>query len=103
MTLAALRGGAQAAGRAVAGLAVGQQADFVVLDPDHASLAGLDAPDMLSSHVFASHRSSAIAGAWVAGRQKVKDGRHALHNKALSEFAVARRQLRQDETVVSRR
>ena len=52
---------AQAAGRAVAGLAPGQQADWVVLDPQHLALAGLSAPEMLSAHVFASHRSSAIA------------------------------------------
>ena len=34
MTLAAVRGGAQASGRAVGGLAVGQQADFTVLEQD---------------------------------------------------------------------
>ncbi len=56
-TLAALHGGAQAAGRAVCGLAPGQQADFVVLDAAHTRTAGLDAPDMLSAHVFASHRT----------------------------------------------
>ena len=48
MTLAAVQGGAQAAGRPLAGLAVGQQADGVVLDAQHPALAGLDAPSMLS-------------------------------------------------------
>jgi len=61
MLLQAVPGGAQAAGRPVAGLAVGQSADFVVLDAMHPALQGLPAADMLSAHVFASHRSSAIA------------------------------------------
>ena len=90
MTLQALLGGAQAAGRAIAGLAVGQQADFVVLDAHHPALAGLPAPAMLSSHVFASHRTSALDSAWVAGRQRVQAGRHALHDEAVHAFVAAR-------------
>ncbi len=93
MTLAAVPGGAQASGRAVAGLAVGQQADFVVLDAAHPALAGLAAPDMLSSHVFASHRTSAIDGVWVAGRPRVQAGRHLLHDSATAAFVAARSQL----------
>ncbi|RYF79934.1 MAG: formimidoylglutamate deiminase [Comamonadaceae bacterium] len=94
MTLAAVQGGAQAAGRAIGGLAVGQQADFVVLDAHHSALAGLSAPDMLSSHVFASHRSSAIAEVRVAGFPRVGSmGRHDLHSSAAAGFVAARRQL----------
>ena len=96
MTLAAVRGGAQASGRAVGGLAVGQQADFTVLDAAHPSLAGLGASDMLSSHVFASHRTSAIDAVWVAGRPRVQAGRHPLHDIASAGFVAARRQLLQD-------
>ncbi len=96
MTLAAVRGGAQASGRAVGGLQVGQQADFAVLDPAHAALAGLEAPDMLSSHVFASHRTSAIDGVWVAGARCVQAGRHPLHDSATAGFIAARRQLLQE-------
>jgi formimidoylglutamate deiminase len=90
MTQQAVSGGAQAAGRAIAGLAVGQQADFVALDAQHLALAGLSAPEMLSSHVFASHRSSALQGAWVAGRHHVLAGRHALHDEAAQAFVAAR-------------
>jgi formimidoylglutamate deiminase len=90
MTLQALQGGAQAAGRAIAGLAVGQQADFVVLDAQNIAIAGLSAPDMLSTHVFASHRTSALHGVWVAGRQRVDAGRHALHSPAAQAFVAAR-------------
>ena len=96
MTLAAVRGGAQASGRAVGGLAVGQQADFVVLDASCPALAGLDAPDMLSSHVFASHRTSAINTVRIAGQPRVWAGRHPLHDGASAGFVAARRQLLQD-------
>lgn len=93
MTLAAVAGGARATGRAVAGLAVGQQADFVVLDANHRALRGLSASDMLSSHVFASHRTSAIEAVWVGGRPRVQAGRHELHEPATAAFVAARSQL----------
>jgi len=93
LTLAAVRGGAQAAGRPVAGLAAGQQADFVVLDAGHPALGGLAAADMLSAHVFASHRGSAIDAVWVAGRPRVVAGRHALHAAAAAGFVAARAEL----------
>ncbi|MDM0053083.1 formimidoylglutamate deiminase [Variovorax sp. J22R115] len=93
LTLGAAEGGAQAAGRAIAGLAAGQQADFVVLDSAHVALQGLAAPEMLSSHVFASHRTSAIDGVWVAGRARVSCTRHDLHDEAAAAFVAARSQL----------
>lgn len=96
MTFAAVQGGARAAGRAVAGLAVGQRADFVVLDAGHPALAGLDPPTMLSSHVFASHRSSAISDVWVGGQRRVAVGRHERHNPASAGLVAARRQLLMD-------
>ena len=96
LTLAALRGGAQAAGRAIGGLAPGRQADFVVLDAAHLALQGLAAPDMLSAHVFASHRTSAIDAVWVAGQPRVAAGRHALHDQAAAAFVAARSQLLKD-------
>ncbi|RLJ39791.1 formimidoylglutamate deiminase [Acidovorax sp. 106] len=94
MTLQAVRGGAQASGRlvpgATAGIAVGQSADWVVLDAQHVALRGLPAPAMLSAHVFASHRTSAIDSVWVGGARRVAQGRHALHDPAASAFASAR-------------
>jgi len=93
MTLAAVQGGAQAAGRRVGGLAVGQQADAVVLDAGHPALQGLSAPDMLSAHVFASHRSSAIDAVWVGGQALVTAGQHQLHQSAQDGFVAARSQL----------
>jgi formimidoylglutamate deiminase len=93
MTLAATQGGAQASGRSIGGLTVGQQADLVVLDAQHPALQGLSAPDMLSAHVFASHRSSAIDAVWVGGHRLVAHGRHALHAQASAGLVAARNQL----------
>lgn len=96
MALQAVAGGTQASGRAQAGsggLAVGQRADFVVLDASHVALAGLPAPDMLSAHVFASHRGSAIASVWAGGIERVSAGRHALHTSAAAAFVAARTRL----------
>lgn len=93
MTLAAASGGARASGRAVAGLQEGQQADFVVLDARHPALQGLPAVDMLSGHVFASHRTNAIDAVWVAGRPVVSAGRHPHHDSAAAAFVAARAQL----------
>lgn len=93
MTLQTVQGGAQAAGRAVGGLAIGQQADFVVLDAQHVALQRLAAPDMLSAHVFASHRTSAVNEVWESGIQRVKAGTHPLHADAAQEFIRARHEL----------
>lgn len=95
MTLAAVRGGAQASGRPIGGLAMGQQADLVVLDAAHASLAGLEPAQMLAGHVFASHRSSAVQGVYVGGKLRVVAGRHAEHAQAVAGFIDARKQLLQ--------
>jgi formimidoylglutamate deiminase len=97
LTLASVRGGAQASGRAIGGLAVGQQADFTVLDANHVALQGLPAADMLSAHVFASHRTSAIDAVWRAGQARVAAGRHVLHDEAARGFAAARSQLLKEE------
>ncbi len=93
MTLAAVRGGAQAAGRAIGGLCVGQQADFVQLSATHPALAGLGAAEMLAGHVFASHRSSAVDSVWVGGQLRVQAGRHREHAAAVAGFVAARAQL----------
>ena len=94
MTLDAVSGGAQASGRAVAGLAVGQQADCIVLDAQHALLRQLPTPQaMLSAHVFASHRRSAIHDVWVGGKQRVREGAHPLAEQTTGAFIAARRAL----------
>jgi formimidoylglutamate deiminase len=48
---------------------------------------------MLSAHVFASHRSSAIDAVWVGGQALVTAGQHRLHQSAQDGFVAARSQL----------
>ena len=91
--LQSLIGGAQASGRPIAGLVTGQRADFLILDAEHLALDGLSAPEMLAAHVFASHRTSAIAEVWVNGCQLISEGRHPQHDAAVRAFIQARRQL----------
>lgn len=94
MTLAAVAGGAQACARPVAGLAVGQRMDAVSLDASHPMLTGLPSPErMLSAHVFASDRSSAVHTVWAGGQMRVDGGRHPLATGARQRFANARRTL----------
>lgn len=98
MTLDAVLGGAQASGRAIGGLALGQQADFVVLDAQHPLLCELPTPQtMLSAHVFASHRRSAVGGVWVGGRLRVHAGSHPLAEETSEAFIAARSALLSSE------
>lgn len=90
MMLAAVSGGAQASGRKIAGLGAGQRADFVVLDAGHTALRGLPASAMLSGHVFASHRTSAVDRVVCGGVERIARGRHVLHDQAAAAFAEAR-------------
>jgi len=93
MLQAAVAGGTQAAGLPAGGLQAGARADFVVLDPQHVALAGLPPSDMLSGHVFASHRTSAIAEVWQAGRRRVQAGRAEGMEAARQAFVAARQAL----------
>ena len=89
--LGAVHGGARAAGRPIGGLAVGQQADFVVLD-NRGALAGLTPAQMLASHVFAS-AGRVVREVWVAGCARVVDGEHVLGGAACGAFVAARSDL----------
>ncbi len=88
---AAVGGGAQAAGRPVGGLAVGQQADFLVLAD--ALLEGLTPARQLASHLFANHRRDTVREVWVAGQRVVDNGRHAGEESAERGFLAARARL----------
>jgi formimidoylglutamate deiminase len=63
----ALDGGSAAAGLPLAGLAVGQRADFAVVDTDAAALAGVPATHLLDALVFSSP-GTPMARVAVAGR-----------------------------------
>ena len=87
--LGAVRGGAQASGRCIAGLAVGEQADFVVLDT-RGPLAELAPAQALAGHVFTPHGRNAVRDVWVAGHHHVRDGEHSAAGLACERFVAAR-------------
>ncbi|OYU45800.1 MAG: formimidoylglutamate deiminase [Burkholderiales bacterium PBB4] len=66
---AALAGGSGAAGCALGGIAVGQRADFVVLDGASPALLGIPADDLLDAQVFSSPSSLPLE-VWLAGHQR---------------------------------
>lgn len=93
MTLQAVAGGAQASGRPIGGLTVGQRADLVVLDAAHVALADLPVELAYSGHVFGSQRTSAISEVLVGGKSRVQYRRHELHDELQHAFTKTRRQL----------
>jgi formimidoylglutamate deiminase len=90
----ALAGGAQASGRPLGGLAVGQRADLVVLDSNHPSLIGRDRGGWLDAYVFCAHgnpvRDVMVGGEWV-----IRDGRHPLEEAIAQRYAGALQDLTQ--------
>lgn len=89
-------GGARASGRDIGALAVGQQADFVVLDGAHPALSGLSGSQALAVHVFTNHGHETLAEVRTAGRTRVQLGTHALQADAGKRFAAARASLLTD-------
>jgi formimidoylglutamate deiminase len=89
MTLAAVEGGAEASGRPIGGLTVGQCADFVVLARPEPDL-GEAAATALDAHVFARARRRGVDTVVVRGRTVVEGGRHVLHERAAADFARVR-------------
>ena len=85
----ALQGGAAASGRPVAGLAVGQRADLLVLDDAHADLTGKQEHQLLDGFVFCNHGASPVTAVMAGGRWMVRQGRHALDERAALEYRHA--------------
>jgi formimidoylglutamate deiminase len=82
---AAVAGGAQAMGQPVAGLAVGQRADWLVLDGNDPYLATAQEDGILNRWLFAGGdrqvRDVVVNGQWV-----VRDGRHADEDVSSRDF-----------------
>jgi formimidoylglutamate deiminase len=81
----ALRGGAQACGTAIGKLAVGYRADWLVLDGDDPYLASASDASILNRWLFAGGKEQ-IRDVFVAGRQVIEQGRHALQQQSSAEF-----------------
>ncbi len=71
----AVAGGAQALAQPVGALEVGRRADLVVLDGDAPALVCKSGDAILDSLVFAGNRD-AVKHVMVAGRWRIRDGRH---------------------------
>ncbi len=81
----AWQGGAQASGRKLGALAAGHRADWVVLDPEHPALAGLDGDQLLDGWVF-SGNDTPVSEVWVGGRQVVAEGRHPRQEEVAARY-----------------
>ncbi|MFC0227154.1 formimidoylglutamate deiminase [Serratia aquatilis] len=81
----ALQGGAQACGVALGQLAVGYRADWLVLDGDDPYLAAAPTASILNRWLFAGGKEQ-IRDVFVAGRQVIVQGRHALQEESRIEF-----------------
>jgi formimidoylglutamate deiminase len=84
--------GAQALGQPVGALSVGRRADWLVLDPSHAALAGAPLEAALDHLLFAG-ADAAIRDVMVHGRWVVKGGRHAAETASQGDFAALMRRL----------
>jgi formimidoylglutamate deiminase len=81
----AAQSGAQAIGRPAGVIAVGQQADWLVLDDTHPSCAGTPLENALDHLLFAGG-SAALRDVMVAGRWVVKDRHHAAEQPVQEHF-----------------
>lgn len=71
----AVKGGAQASGRQIGALQVGHQADFVVLNPEHPHILGIQPKYWLSELVFNELPDPSISDVFIGGQRIIK-GRH---------------------------
>jgi formimidoylglutamate deiminase len=90
----ALRGGAQASGRAVGRLEAGRRADVLVLDSAHPNLDGVDSREVLGRFLFCGNdnlvRDVLAGGQWV-----VRGGRHIAQEAIARRYTQAVRALRE--------
>lgn len=81
----ALLGGNQSCGVEL-GLAVGQRADFMVLDDSHPFIGASETKDVLNRWLFACSEN-VVKDVFVVGKQVISEGRHELDVISRSEFA----------------
>jgi len=86
---AALSGGAQALGQPIGELTVGKRADWLVLDPNHASIAEHAPSAWLSGVVFCEHGETPIRDVYAGGDKVVDNRRHRDEEGAYARYRVA--------------
>jgi formimidoylglutamate deiminase len=88
--LSAVAGGASASARNIAGLAVGQRADLLVLNP-HAPDALADDPAItLSAWIFGNHGAHGARDVMTGGRWVVKERNHAAEETVRRDYCRVR-------------
>ena len=92
--LGAAAGGSRAMGQPCGALAEGRAADFLVLDPDHPTLAAHRPDTLLDAWVF-TNAGSALKEVWIAGRRVVADGRHPREEAIRARFQTVMSELTQ--------
>ncbi|WP_026380015.1 formimidoylglutamate deiminase [Afifella pfennigii] len=85
-------GGAAALGRPVGALAPGRRADILVLDEEHAALAGKKGDALLDSFLFAGGRK-AVRDVYVGGDRLVEAGRHRRRDEVAARFGATMKRL----------
>jgi formimidoylglutamate deiminase len=90
----ALKGGAQAAGRASGRIEAGQWADLLALDTGDLRLEGFTGDALLDSFLFAG-RDGLVTDLWSAGRHVVREGRHIAREATATRFRSTMRRLRE--------
>ena len=88
--LQAVSGGARASARKVAGLAVGQCADLLVLDPNGPDCSLPEPALALSAWIFGSHGGESVRDVMVGGRWVVQTGHHAREESVLRDYVHTR-------------
>jgi len=83
---AALVGGARATGRATGVLAAGARADWIVLDPAHADLAGQSPQTWLSSIVFCERGETPVLDVYTGGERVVAQRRHRDEERLYADY-----------------
>lgn len=90
---AALRGGAQAAGRKLGALAPGCRADLLVLDDAHVNLCGVAIDDVLGSVLFCGN-DNLVRDVLCGGQWQVRGGRHVAQDAIATAYKRTLAQLR---------
>ncbi len=91
----AVEGGAAALGQPVGELREGARADWVVLEREHPALVGRSGDALLDGWIFSGNRSP-VRDVVVAGRWRVRDGRHPEEEAIADRYREAARRLAED-------
>jgi len=89
---AALRGGAQACGRAIGAIETGRRADLMALDADHPRLYGRRGDELVDSWIFSGNQNL-VRDLYVGGDKVIDNGHHADEDEIARNYRAALDQL----------